>query len=608
MIPLLYVVVLAWVMAGLGRRLLRWLSVTPCDSLETFVFSVGIGSGLLAYAVLGLGLAGLLYQPVMYGLVAAAALFVWPEWKGVSLVSTLRRALQPFLQTRLGVALALLLLFGVTLNFLGALAPISCSDALALHFGVPKIWLQHHRIGEILFDWESYHAMVVDLLFLLGMALHSDILGALIHWLFSVLIILEILSLCARHLPAANPLVAASIFYLSGLVAWEATSGFVDLGLTFYTVLAVHAFLNWKDRGTRSWVSVSGLCAGLAAATKYQGLIVPVLLGVLLLLPGMRPRQGLGVWRRLLDFVVPVVLLILPWWVKNFVQTGDPMYPIFSAFRGDPQAQAILSWVASVTNAGTSVFDLLALPFRLTFSGEAFGHSELIGPLYLSLLPFAAISLRQHLPLRVFWLFTLGFSLIWFLTCQQVRYLLPVLPLAAIACSLALERLVRVGLLVRGAATVALMAALSFGGAVTLVYNAALVPGAFGLEPKDTFLAKRAWFYDDIRWMNGHLPRDARVLFLARAGYYLDREYVKGGEAVAPNVDLTSPVLPDWLSHHGITHIFCTGDDCEQLESARWPLTLLREHEADLIRSRTLGGTRGRVRTAVFQCPRATVL
>ena len=603
MIPLLYLIGLTMVAGGIGKRVLDLLRIpTSGSSLETLVMSVGTGYGLLAYVMFSFGIAGWLYRPVVQIALVGVGLVGWPSLRGLDISGAWREVRRFSPGGRLHRYMGWLLLSSMAFNFVGTLAPVSSADALAIHFAAPKIWLQSHRITEIPFHWETFAGLVVQMLYLLGMVISSDVLGAELHWLFGVLIALGLIVFCRQRVARVDPLIPATIVYVTGLMAWESTSGFVDLGLAFFSLLAISAFCHWMDNGDDAWLRASGVFAGFAAATKYHGAVVAGLLGVLLFVPiGFSSSEPLRKrLHRLTMFAVPLLCVVSPWYARNLLHTGDPLYPFLSAWQGAPNAQHFLAETAGASGYGKTLSDLLALPFRLAFRGEGFGQSQLLGPVYLSFLPLGILFLSRESPvLRVVWLLVVTYSFIWFLTCQQVRFLLPVVPLAAVACASMIQHLQERGASIRIATRATLAAALTSGFLITGVYNARLIPVVVGLESKDSFLSRTTWFYDDIEWMNQFLPGDARVLFLARAGYYLDRNYIKGDDGVTI-LDPTDREFSEWLSRYRITHIYCTGASCEKLLSSGQPLTLLRESTADRVGSRTLGGSRGRVRTALF--------
>src|SRR6185312_12969009 len=65
------------------------------------------------------------------------------------------------------------------------------------------------------------------------------------------------------------------------------------------------------------------LLAGAAVAGKYTELTTPALIGVTLL-PLMARR---GMWRDLPFAAIAFLVVAAPWYIKNWVLTGNPIYP-----------------------------------------------------------------------------------------------------------------------------------------------------------------------------------------------------------------------------------------------------------------------------------------
>src|SRR5262249_22326660 len=64
----LLLLVAAWVLFQIGRRLLKRFNVNLSSAPEEFVFSAGLGFGIIIYATFLLGILGLLYRGVFRGL------------------------------------------------------------------------------------------------------------------------------------------------------------------------------------------------------------------------------------------------------------------------------------------------------------------------------------------------------------------------------------------------------------------------------------------------------------------------------------------------------------------------------------------------------------
>jgi len=107
-------------------------------------------------------------------------------------------------------------------------------------------------------------------------------------------------------------------------VTWEATSAFVELGLTFYAVLAVWHAVRWGRAADLRPALWAGLFVGAAAGTKYLGLLVlAIVLGGVALVSLCRRRPA--------DIAAAALAALAAggwWYLKNLLVTGNPVYPL----------------------------------------------------------------------------------------------------------------------------------------------------------------------------------------------------------------------------------------------------------------------------------------
>jgi hypothetical protein len=102
-----------------------------------------------------------------------------------------------------------------------------------------------------------------------------------------------------------------------------------------YATLAVSALLDWgKDRPAD--LRRAGITAGLAAGSKMMGMLVPALVGIGVLALLARRTRSLGYGARAaVTFGIFVILFASPCYLRNAVDTGNPIYPFgYGLFGG----------------------------------------------------------------------------------------------------------------------------------------------------------------------------------------------------------------------------------------------------------------------------------
>jgi len=566
-LPLLYLTAWTLIAAATGRKMGRVLGVTPRSTAEEAAVSIGLGYGAWAYGVLALGLTGLLSRPALVAFLVALAL-----WSRRDLPAVLRW-LPPRPAAGRGPSRATWFIIGLIVvaalaNLIAALAPVTAADAMAYHLGAPRLWLEAHRITEIPWLWATYQPLNMEMLFLAGLGLQGDGLASLVAWLFGLLPVMGLVAL-SRHLRSPAPWVAAGIYYLSVLVAKQSTEQMVDAGVAFFTLMAVHALLNALAEKDVRWFSVAGAFAGMAAGSKYLGAPIPALLLVAIVILQRRERW----WTAALRFVLPAAALVLPWLLRSFLQTGDPFYPFLTALQGHEGLRDALTGLTGRYGRGRGLVDAVATPVRLIFLGKAFSGGEILGPLFLSLMPFSMWHLRRR-EVRLLWYVVVGYGTLWFLGSQQARFLLPVVPLAAALCAVGLRALEEVGGGLRLTARFILAGALISGTLGTIVFDAPALPVVLGRQSRQAYLSQNAIFYEDFDWINRTLPAGTRLLLTVRTGYYLRRPFV----GLAPWN--SNDELRALLARERISHVFCTEKDCDAVRAHLIAVRVIREGQS----------------------------
>jgi hypothetical protein len=411
----------------------------------------------------------------------------------------------------LGVVVLMVILIG---TLFATLAPPSSMDATVYHLRVPR---EFARIGA----WnrldvvQSFQPMYVEMLFGQGLVVGGGVVAALVHWVLG-LGALAAAAAWGRRL-GGDAVWAAVIFGATGLYVWESTSAFIDLGLALFSALAFW----WSTETEGDWLPaiLGGTLAGLAAGSKFTGLIVGLLAGlasVAVVWPDW--RRGL---RRLFVIGGLTILIALPWYVRNLLLTGNPIYPLANRLFGKP-------WVAFSTvtyGYGNDLLHLLSSPFDLLARGQAFDQGWSMGPALLALVPIGVFARKS----RLTWILLVSLGLwwlVWYFSSPQTRLLIPMLPMTAGLASVGV-RAIRV----QGSGGVRLLAAVALvitaaGGLATAGLAVRMSAKVIvGLESETEYLERNSWNYQAYEAVNRSLPEDAKVASVGEGHnlFYADR-------------------------------------------------------------------------------------
>lgn len=487
--------------------------------------------------------------------------------------------------------LLLLYLAGVcALTLFLSLAPPNANDydSLVYHLAAPQRYLMDGRVTELSYDHHTYFPFAMEMLFALGLKLSGPVLAKLFHWLMLPLCFLTIIAIGKRHASLRSGLLAAALFASIPIVLIEATTAYIDLGLTLFVLAAFLCFINWLQTRQSFWLLWSGAMCGFACNTKYFGVLF---FGWLLLWAiGDMARRKEFQLKPLLGFCLLTALLGGLYYVRNWIWVGNPVFPFaYEIFGGK-------GWTLEMAKAyahdqegfgfGRGPLDWLLLPFRASWTplnfnspywpllnvpmenNGALGRFEVAGHLIQTIVGPALLAFGvpviflKNKPLAVrflLWSF-LFFWVFWAASSQQLRYLIPTLALLGVACGWGVVRLQQRSALLQWVAGIALVAWLLFVPLLTWHRLGDAVPVALGQVQPTAYLERTFAGYSAMDWASKNTDGDAVfAVFGEPRNFYLQRRYFWGDDAHNNLLDFSK--MPSGrefvaqLKEQGATHV-----------------------------------------------------
>lgn len=445
----------------IGRPLYRALTHhgTPCKTPHLdLLFSIALGHIALAYAAFALGVLGLLYQSVLFiGTLSCAIMGMYHGAR--SLPSSFPRL------SRHDVPLVLALAF-VASHIPHALSPVLEHDDNVYHLLIPKLYLQHHSIIYMPSSLFANMPHIVEMLYTIPMAIGDFVAPKVLTLVFSFW---NLTALYLFACPIVGRLGAGlmTLVYISGRnVQWHLGLGYIEPVLGLFLLCACLSLVTWIETRNRGCLRILGLTCGFALASKYTAwFFVAAILAVTCIVlvwqlrwtqarptasglsndhqPPTLPRCALY----LAETTSLALLLAAPWLIKNFVYTGNPVYPnLFTLFGGqmwsEIQEIQLRHSVASIGDPDKRLLSYVTLPWQLVMDGTQYFNCpvwsiSLMG-LWLCafLLPAAYRNSRSALlPVSA-----LGFAT-WALTAQNGRFIVAWIPVVVATSTLTLASL-----------------------------------------------------------------------------------------------------------------------------------------------------------------------
>ncbi len=491
---------------------------------ESLLLRAGLGLGVISYLIFFSVLGGFLYRPVVFAILLLPLVRYLPFRKKEP-----RGTVRVFSFSRMELFSFILILAVLGLNIVSSLTPPWAGDAIGYHLPPPRAYLAAHRLVWLEGNVLANQPAAVGTLFTVGFAGGGEFFPNLLHCLFGLMSAAAVYLFGRRPAGRSAAALGALIFYTVPSVARVSSWAYIDLGLTFWTVLALFSYLRWKE-GAGSFVLI-GLFGGLAMGSKYTGLVLFALLAVLAFIDCARHRERRLFCGKVVSFSAIALLVAAPWYLKNLWMTGNPFYPVlYSVFGGKGWDAARALYYRSIIMGGLRMgpLDYLLLPWNLTVRG-AYTYDNfdgIIGPAFLIFLPLAFFTGKKNHSFRFLGIYSLIYFLIWAVISLKVRKLIPVLApvslLAGTAAAALLEG--RLSRLLKAVVfcVLCLVIGLNLG---TIAGDVAKVnPFRFvsGRETNDEFLARNVHNYRAIDFANRNLPDGSAILFIygGNAWYY----------------------------------------------------------------------------------------
>lgn len=549
MIELLFALVIFYFTFKTGQALLG-RRIKFSGSVEEVCFSLGMGFIAIAYATLTLGILNLLYKEIVFLLVALLALVLLPsiirDVKGMkrSILAWKKKIFSIPGKSVFAWIVLVLLLCHVAVQLLSSLSPPAAYrfgpmdwDSLTYHFTMPNLYAKFHKEIPLPFVPHVTLPTLFERIHLLSILLYNETVARVLSVLLSVAVVVATYSLSRKFFSKETSILAAAIFYAAPVVNTSLGTGYVDLPLTFFALVALTAFHNWSAMKKDSWLWLAAMLAGAAVATKLIGAAVVVLLAAFVfhvaLLKQKKPLMH--TLRKTILFSLIPTLFLSPWLLKTYYYTGNPVWPLyhesfsFFGFSDGAAQRFTANWNYAVSRSGMghSLSDLLLLPWNLTMHGREFNGA--VTPLFLALIPLLLLS-KARLPTRFLLTFALLYLVAWFfLLWQETRFLFLVFPLLSIVAATALENIDRKTFAIKAIQALIISVLLANLG-LLLIYKYNSFGVALGLESRDHYLTWALDNYAACSYAASKLPTDAKIfMYNDDLGYYCDREPVYAG-------------------------------------------------------------------------------
>lgn len=453
---------------------------------------------------------------------------------------------------------------------LAALSPPIKNDTLYYHLGLPKLWIMSGGIPFYPTIAFSATALNGEILVTPIVAIISPEAAQFFVFLIALITILYLAHELERFTNAPSYFglifLAALPLYIAGLS--DSKNDYLAAG---FCLAAIFSYFDYTKIQHSKYLIMSGIFAGLAAGTKSNALIFAIALTIAIIIN--RPR-----FKDFACFVLGAVIFAIPWYLKAYLETGNPVYPFYNNLFHSvfwPNMFNDFNNATMPASVDRGIIDFILSPFKLVYWPDLFRGR--IGPFPLIFLPFLIIIRNHPKIVKRALIVAAVYYVIWYAIWANARYLLPAVLLLTFVAAYAAYRAAAKSrsILLIVTVTASLLIAINI---VQLFRDSSTrIKTAAGLVDRDTFLEQAASldpnnlisgekvialpYFEIWQRANAALPKNAIVGILCsnwnRAdGFYLDRRfmYINPTEQKVVDFSLDSIGLENTFRRSGIDY------------------------------------------------------
>ncbi len=342
---------LTWILGlswGMGRLLFK--RIAPRDRVsvpEGEILSLALGWGALMVLMLLLGVVGLYVREILYGVLGIlSGVVIFLYYKSAQISQTIKR-FSPRLRARsmdqqLPASLALYLMVILAAgNFLWALAPAVRYDALSYHLAAPMRYLNAGRMIELPESSQSYSAQYGEMLYTAALGLGEQPLPTLLNFTAGLLLAAQTYFIGRKLGNHTTGLIAAVLLYSLPIIGSESATAYTDIFVAVFVTAVIQIFLHWREKPENHCLLLMGIFSGLALGTKLNALFLLLPIWVWAFISEIRSSQikSTVLWaacRRVFFMGLPALLLWIPWLLRDYLWTGNPIFPNYNQLFHSP--------------------------------------------------------------------------------------------------------------------------------------------------------------------------------------------------------------------------------------------------------------------------------
>ncbi len=321
------------------------------NTLFSWGIETALGLGCAALFTFFLGILKLLYWWLLLPVFVAAAIYG---------IFCLRRLFLHRLRPRLSLSLiyiipALLAAFLVVLVILDYIAPAVSYDDLKYHLALSRRYVESHKLYPFSTTFHSYWPGNLEMLMTDAMMIGTDSAGRGILLLMLASLSGILAGFTRQTFRSFTGAVPAILLFTLPTVLSQVRVASTDLAGSFWMLGAIALLIVWLDNSEPKFCLLGGAFMGFALGSKYNFMYEVATVALIVIVYGIIFHRPFLTAKNIKVIILSAAVAALvgsPWYIRNWILTGNPVYPFYySIFGGKNWSEGLdkefMAWLKS---------------------------------------------------------------------------------------------------------------------------------------------------------------------------------------------------------------------------------------------------------------------
>lgn len=541
---------------------------------KSFILSLILGFGLMALMVYILGLLGLIYKSIFLILIIIGIILTFINFKKFSCI--LRKPNFNLFQT----ILFFIFVYTAGINLIGTLTPETFFDSQFYLLGLPNQWGLQHKISFNPYIFSSLFPFNVNMIYLLNLVVNNDISAKVVHWFCGLICCYSIYIFMREYLSKTSGLIAVLIFYTVPtlmVVSWKTA---IELGICMFETAMVLCMIEYFVKKEKFYLLLSGIFAGFALGSKYLVFLELFSITVAFIIFSLvnDKEKIYNILKNYFYFIIPAIIIVFPWYLRNLVITGNPVFPFFANKIGFIKPRIVGNIFSDPAFPKFSFKNYFLFLWPLTLG--QLQQESYPGGIFLIFLPFLFLFKNVDKKIKFITIYVIICLFLWCVVGRfYLRYFIPVLSVVAILYAYFIEENKLPKQFKNLIYTIFVFIIFSNINFSMRILHFTQTPSQFvftNISKKEYLSTQRPSYpcpyYQVAEWVNKNLHKNVKLLLLGETrGLFFERQYITHGVLeYSPLVEnlkkvRSAPQLYEEFKNQGITHIVLNVPEAKRL-------------------------------------------